>query len=161
MNFENLIADLVEKIDKKDRSRKETKRALARSLPLSNEPPAVEVVPAHDVCSANADESVVLEQEISRGRLNQSVRVDLDYKDLSVRLTTEQSIAIEVCTLRAQVATLAEHLAHANSKLDQSHRKIGFLEAQVLIQDEQIRQLKLEQRESAKKKRTAKTRQSR
>jgi hypothetical protein len=161
MNFENLIADLVEKIDKKDRPRKEAKRALARSLPLSTDPPAVEVVHVDDVSSANADESVALEQEISRGRLNQSVRVDLDYKDLSVRLTTEQSIAIEVCTLRAQVATLAEHLAHANCKLDQSHRKIGFLEAQVLIQDEQIRQLKLEQRDSAKKKRTSKTRQSR
>jgi len=162
MNFEALIADLVEKIDEKECPRTETRHSLARSLALSkSRPAAIEEVNVRNLSSAGDDQSLVLEDEVLRGRLTQNVCLDLDYKDLSVSLRTEQSIAIEVCTLRAQLATLAEHLAHANSKLDQTHRKIGFLEAQLLIQDEQIRQLKQEQSERTKKRQTSKGRQAR
>ena len=162
MNFEALIADLVEKIDEKESPRTEARHSLARSLALSKARPAlIENVNVRSLSSANDDTSFLFEDEISRGRLKQNVCLDLDYKDLSVRLRTEQSIAVEVCTLRAQVATLAEQLAHASGKLDQSHRKIGFLEAQLMIQDEQIRQLRQEQSERTKKRRTSKGRQAR
>jgi hypothetical protein len=162
MNFEALIADLVEKIDENESPRTETRHSLARSLALSKSRPAViENVNVRDLSSPNDDKSLVFEGEVLQGRLKQNVSLDLDYKDLSVSLRTEQSIAIEVCTLRAQVGMLAEQLVHAHSRLDQSHRKIGFLEAQLLIQDEQIRQLRLEQTERPKKRRTLKGRSAR
>jgi len=155
MNFETLIAELVEKIDEKESPDRKTRRhSLARSLALSK---------TEERPTARVDARFVGEHDglDAQNSLKQNVSLDLDYKDLSVSLRTEQSIALEACMLKAQVATLAEQLAHANSKLDQSHRKIGFLEAQLLIQDEQIRQLKPEPRERPKKKRSSKGRQVR
>ena len=161
MNFEALIADLVDKIDEKERPRGETRHSLARSLALSKAT-SIESLEAHDLCPATGDQSTAgFEDDVAVGHFKQKLRLDLDYKDLSVSLRTEQSIALETCMLKAQVTTLAEQLAHANSKLDQSHRKIGFLEAQLLIQDEQIRQLKQEQPEGTKKRRATKGRQPR
>jgi hypothetical protein len=162
MNFEALIADLVKQIDAelKPGIQSGNKHGLARSLALSEVSPLpIGRLDVDDPCLSFLENPA---PEIAVGRpsgpLKQNLRLDVEYKDLSVSLRTEQSIEIQVCALMAQITTLAEHLAHANDKLDQSNRKIGFLEAQVLIQDEQIRQLQLERSDRAKKKRSAKVR---
>jgi hypothetical protein len=125
MNFEALIADLMDKIDQRQESAdlSGNKRRYSRSLALSE---------------ARGSSQL----QVDSGSLKQRLALDVDYKDLAVSLRSEQSMAAEVCGLKGQLVTLAEYLAQANDKLDQANRKIGFLEAQILIQDEQIRQLK-------------------
>jgi hypothetical protein len=162
MNFEVLIADLVKQIDAEQNPSKPggNKHKLAKSLALSE----AKLLPIGRLdgddprLSIEENQVIDITPEKPADPLKQNLCLDVEYKDLSVSLRTEQSLSVEVCALMAQLTTLAEHLAHANDKLDQSNRKIGFLEAQVLIQDEQIRQLKLEGTERTKKRSSGKTR---
>jgi len=71
-----------------------------------------------------------------------TMSLNIDYKDLTVVLRTEQPMPAELCRLAAENAVLREQLADANRSVDEAHRKIGFLEAQVLLQAEQIRELR-------------------
>jgi len=151
MNFESLIAELVEKVDEHEKPCNESRRSMALSKAKKAPPEQLKVR------NVSAEET----EAARESGLKQNVSLDLDYKDLSVSLRTEQTVALEVCTLRAQIATLAEHLAHANHKLDEAHRKVGFLEAQLLIQEEQIRQFRQERCERPKKTRSAKSRRAR
>jgi hypothetical protein len=73
---------------------------------------------------------------------SRTISLNIDYKELAIVLRTEQPMVAELCRLEAENAVLREQLTDANRSLDGAHRTIGFLEAQVLLQAEQIRQLR-------------------
>jgi len=162
MDIQAVISELIEQMDGASAPSSQNsggnKCQVAKSLGLSE----VSLVPKgrleqSEPCSsfeAVVAEPVQPEAEAGAGAepLKQNMFLDVAYKDLSVKLRTENSIGLDVCSLTAQIATLAELLSIANNKLDQSNRKIGFLEAQIVIQDEQIRQLKLDKVAPAKRK---------
>ena len=69
-----------------------------------------------------------------------SMDLSLSVNDLSVSLKTQQSLSAETCALVGQVNLLRQNLAETVQKLEEANYKIGFLQAQLLMQQEQFRQ---------------------
>lgn len=67
---------------------------------------------------------------------SRTVDLDIKCKDLSVSLHTRADESLEIVELTALVKVLSEHLALARAQLEEAHQKIGFLQAQILIQQQ-------------------------
>jgi len=158
MNFQSLITELIEQMDsasapfapeiKTGRNKYQLAQSLGISEASFTPKGRLEQVKPFSIYS---DDELPTE-EPGADSLQQKLLLDVSYKELTVKLRSESSMGLEVCSLSAQIATLGEMLSIANDKLDQSNRKIGFLEAQIAIQDEQIRQLKFDQVRGSKRK---------
>ncbi len=74
--------------------------------------------------------------EVSLGR--RSVDLDIQCKDLAVSLHTRSDLSADIVELAMQVKVLSEQLTFAMAQLVEANQKIGFLQAQVLIQQQQI-----------------------
>jgi uncharacterized protein YggE len=77
-----------------------------------------------------------LSSEISQG--SRTVDLDIQCHDLTVSLRTRSDVSADIVELSVQVKVLSEQLAHAMSQLEEANQKIGFLQAQVLIQQQEL-----------------------
>jgi uncharacterized protein YggE len=78
----------------------------------------------------------ILASEVSQG--SRTVDLDIQCNDLTVSLRTRSDVNADMLELCAQVKVLSEQLALAMSQLEEANQKIGFLQAQVLVQQQQI-----------------------
>jgi hypothetical protein len=73
--------------------------------------------------------------EVSLG--SRSVDLDIRCNDLAVSLHSRSDVSADIAELTMQVKVLSEQLAFAMVQLIEANQKIGFLHAQVLIQQQQ------------------------
>jgi hypothetical protein len=71
-----------------------------------------------------------------------SVDLSIKYDALSVSVRSQTNLAPELIELAAQVRILKEQLCESVAKVEDANYKIGFLQAQVLVQQEQIKELR-------------------
>jgi methylphosphotriester-DNA--protein-cysteine methyltransferase len=72
-----------------------------------------------------------------------SMDLNFSVNDLNVSLKTQQSLSAETCALAGQVNLLRQHLAETVQKLEEANYKVGFLQAQLLMQQKHRRVLKI------------------
>jgi hypothetical protein len=71
-----------------------------------------------------------------------SVDLSINYDALSVSVRSQSSLSAELIELASQVKLLKEQLSESVAKAQEANYQIGFLQAQVLIQQEQIKELR-------------------
>jgi hypothetical protein len=142
MDYDALIASLAERLD--ERLVQANDVFLVRSS-LSGHVPAVsaQATPVEALVVQSSKEKLSVQADSALSDDNhvscQSMSLNLDYKDLAVRLHTQQTMSAEVLKLSAENSLLKEQLSSAQRALDEAHRALGFLEAQVLLQLEQLK----------------------
>lgn len=66
-----------------------------------------------------------------------SMDLNFSVNDLNVSLKTQQSLSAETCALVGQVKLLRQHLAETIQKLEEANYKVGFLQAQLMMERKQ------------------------
>ena len=72
----------------------------------------------------------------------QALELDLQLKEMSLKFKTHQSLEPQVFALLGQLSVLQNDLKYQQEKLDLANQTVGFLEAQVRVQQAQIEELR-------------------
>jgi hypothetical protein len=86
------------------------------------------------VCDHTKDEIVAS----ASGSGSRSVDLDLQCDNLALSLHTRSEVRADLVELAVQVKILSEQLSYAQSQLAEANQKIGFLQAQLLLQQQQL-----------------------
>jgi hypothetical protein len=72
----------------------------------------------------------------------QALELDLQLKEMSLKFKTHQSLEPQIYALLGQLSVLQNDLKHQEEKLELAHQTVGYLEAQVRVQQAQIEELR-------------------
>jgi hypothetical protein len=96
-----------------------------------------------EIVEATAKDCTSTEDLQSLERDNfQGLELDLQLKEMSLKFKTRQSLEPQVYALLGQLSVLQNDLKHQQDKLDLANQTVGYLEAQVRVQQAQIDELR-------------------